>query len=170
MPHNMHEEKRYEEKFEFVERLTEFFKANFSDVSIYPLLGNHDFEISNLQDFRQPDRVLDFVADAWKDFLEPQARQSFAEVGYYVQKLKINGHTYDKVNILAVNSQPCYVMNFYLWTQRNDPGGILEWLNGTLAEMEAKGEIAIVISHIPVQDITCLDAWAARYKAIADRY
>jgi hypothetical protein len=36
--------------------------------------------------------------------------------------------------------------------------------------MEKNGEIAIVISHIPVSDNTCLDAWASRYKAIADRY
>jgi len=28
-------------------RLAEFFKANFSDYALYPLEGNHDFEVAN---------------------------------------------------------------------------------------------------------------------------
>ena len=51
-PHNMFEEKHFHEKFEFFEVVTDFFNETFPDVPIYPLLGNHDFEISNFQDFR----------------------------------------------------------------------------------------------------------------------
>jgi len=114
---------------------------------------------------------LAYVVDLWKDWLDEEAQKTFAEVGYFTQKLRTaSGKVYEKVNIVGVNTQPCYILNFYLWTQRNDPGGVLAWLNQTLFEIEQRGEIAIIISHIPVADMTCIDAWAKRYQALADRY
>lgn len=69
-----------------------------------------------------------------------------------------------------MNAQPCYYLNFYVWSQRNDPGGILAWLNQTLYEIEQRNEVAIVIAHIPPADYTCANAWSSRYQAIAERY
>ena len=47
-------------------------------------------------------------------------------------------------------------MNFYLMAERDDPGGVLAWLNATLNQFEANGHIAIIISHIPPGDSSCL--------------
>ena len=77
---------------------------------------------------------------------------------------------FDKVNVVAINSQPCYQFNFYLWNERNDPGDVLQWLNETLHEFERKGEIALFISHIPPGGHACLYQWSIRYKAITDRF
>lgn len=42
----------------------------------------------------------------WKEWLfDEEAKKTFAQVGYYTQKLKLkNGKVYNNVNILAVNS------------------------------------------------------------------
>lgn len=36
--------------------------------------------------------------------------------------------------------------------------------------MEANGEIAIMLGHVPPGDNTCLEQWSTRYRAIMDRY
>lgn len=57
-----------------------------------------------------------------------------------------------------------------MWSQRDDPGGVLGWLNKTLHEIEARGEIAIFISHIPPGDDSCIYEWSVRYKALTERF
>lgn len=94
--------------------------------------------------------MLDINLELWKDWLDADAQEMYKKAGYYTQKLKLkDGTVFDKVNIVAINTQPCYNFNFYLWSQRDDPGGVLQWLNETFHEIERKGEIAIIISHIP---------------------
>ncbi|CDW80649.1 saposin b domain-containing protein [Stylonychia lemnae] len=151
--------------------LANFMKANFSDYVIYPLEGNHDFGEANSQSFIQPDPMLDINLKLWSEWLDENAQQQYAKAGYYTQKLKLkNGTVFDKVNVVAINSQPCYQFNFYLWNERDDPGGVLQWLNETLHAIEARGEIALFISHIPPGEKSCLYQWSIRYKAITDRF
>ena len=106
--------------------LANFMKANLSDYVIYPLEGNHDFGEANSQSFIQPDPILDVNLKLWDQWLDEGAKQQYAKAGYYTQKLKLkNGTVFDKVNVVAVNTQPCYQFNFYLWNERDDPGGVL---------------------------------------------
>lgn len=46
----------------------------------------------------------------------------------------------------------------------------LKWLEDTLRQMEKDGEIAIVISHHPPGDNSCLYQWSIRYRALMDRF
>ena len=46
----------------------------------------------------------------------------------------------------------------------------MAWLSDTLLEIEKRGESAIIISHIPTGEHSCLYDWAVRYRAIADRF
>lgn len=115
--------------------------------------------------------MLDINLKLWEQWLDEPAQDVYREVGYYTQKLKLkNGTTFDKVNVVAINTQPCYNFNFFVWSQRDDPGGVLAWLNETLRGFEARGESAIIISHIPPGDDSCLYQWSARYQAITDRF
>jgi hypothetical protein len=47
---------------------------------------------------------------------------------------------------------------------------MLKWFEQTLYEMEANGEIAIVLGHHPPGCNACLDQWSKRYQAISDRF
>lgn len=66
VPHNMHEETDYQEKIKYVKRATEFFDANFTNLPLYPVMGNHDFQTSNLQNFENRDKMIDITKDMWK--------------------------------------------------------------------------------------------------------
>jgi hypothetical protein len=59
-------------------------------------------------------------------------------------------------------------MNWYLWEVLADPGDELAWLENILKDMEAKGENAILLGHIPTHG--CLRAWGSRFQALMDRY
>jgi hypothetical protein len=50
----------------------------------------------------------------------------------------------------------------------SDPAGELAWLESVLKDMEAKGENAILLGHMPISD--CVRAWGTRFQALAERY
>lgn len=114
--------------------------------------------------------MIQFNLEQWREYLTPEAQELYAKQGYYTQKLKTVYGIFDNVNIVAMNTEACYNMNFYLLSQRNDPGGVLAWLNETLHAIEARGEIAIVMAHHPPGSSDCLYQWSIRYKAITDRF
>lgn len=77
--------------------------------------------------------MLDYNIQLWGKYLDADAQAVYAKAGYYTQKLKLSdGTSLPKVNIVAVNTQPCYNLNYYLWSTRNDPGQELQWLEDTL--------------------------------------
>jgi sphingomyelin phosphodiesterase len=76
----------------------------------------------------------------------------------------------DKVRVVAVNTEACYNANFFLMKLRDDPGDQLKWLEQTLYEMEANGEVGILLGHVPPGSNSCLEQWATRYQALMDRF
>ena len=119
--------------------------------------------------------MIAFNLDVWDEYLDAEAKAIYAKAGYYTQKLRVKNtdgtqKDVEKTNILAVNTEACYNANFYLMSQRDDPGDVLAWLNETLYGFEQKGEIAILIAHHPPGCSDCLYAWSVRFNAIMDRY
>ena len=68
--------------------------------------GNHDFEVLNSQDFKNPDPILAYNAKLWDRYLDSEeAKRSFLKAGYYTTKLRTSdGRVHDKVNIVAINT------------------------------------------------------------------
>jgi len=120
--------------------------------------------------------MLAFNLKSWAQYFDEQSAAEYAKAGYYTQKLRTFNSTtntttyYNKTNLVAVNTQACYSMNFYLMSQRDDPGDVLAWLNATLHGFEQRGEIAILMAHHPPGSSDCLYEWASRFRAILDRY
>jgi len=135
--------------------------------STYPLEGNHDFGVTiNSQDFSAPtpDPMITYQLGLWSDWLTEDAQKQFAVNGFYSQKLKTSdGTEYEKVRVIAVNTEACYNANFFLMKLRDDPGDQLKWLEQTLYEMEANGEVAILLGHVPPGSNSCLEQWSKRY-------
>lgn len=140
--------------------------------STYPLEGNHDFGVTiNSQDFTITDPMITYNLELWKVWLTEDAQKQFAVNGFYSQKLKTSdGTVYDKVRVIAVNTEACYNANFFLMKLRDDPGDQLAWLEQTLYEMEANGEIGILLGHVPPGSNSCLENWSKRYQALMDRF
>lgn len=87
-----------------------------------------------------------------------------------MEKFATNDKVYDKVNVLAVNTEATYAANFYLIGTRYDPGNQLQWLEEQLTQMEQNGEIAILIAHHPPADESSTYEWSRRFNILMDRF
>jgi sphingomyelin phosphodiesterase len=72
--------------------------------------------------------------------------------------------------VIAYNSQNCYVYNFYIIGQINDPGNQFEWLENLLRQMEKDGEIAIFIGHMSPGIADCVSEVSDRLRVLFDRF
>ena len=81
------------QSFEYVtslqDRLADFFKANLSSYSLYPLEGNHDFVQPNSQDFTKQDPMIAYNLKIWDQYFDDQAKAVYAKHGYYSQRLRV---------------------------------------------------------------------------------
>lgn len=92
-------------------------------------------------------------------------------MGFYTTKFATtDGTKYDNVNVIAINTEACYNANYYLISNREDPGDQLKWLEETLLKMESNGEIAILIGHHPPASESSLYQWATRFRILMDRF
>ena len=48
--------------------------------------------------------------------------EEFKVNGFYTQKFATNEKVYDKVNVVAINTEAAYAANYYLIGTRQDPG------------------------------------------------
>ncbi|CDW84712.1 saposin b domain-containing protein [Stylonychia lemnae] len=176
VPHNMWEEKDYTEKIKFIELISCFLKDEMSNYTIYPTIGNHDFQVSNLQNLESEDLMMDVLAQLWQPFIQESQQDTFFKTGSYVQKLRVKKglkkgvQTYENVNIISLNTQACYNLNFYVWNQKETAFKTLDWLEERLQEIEKRSELAILIAHIAPSDITCTRDWSKRYQALVERF
>jgi 3',5'-cyclic AMP phosphodiesterase CpdA len=117
----------------------------------YPLEGNHDFgTVINSQNFDEIDPILPYLANYFQKYIDADALAEFEKNGFYTTKFSTtDGTKYENVNIIAINTEACYNANYYLISNREDPGDQLKWLEEKLTKMEANGEIAILIGHHP---------------------
>ena len=100
----------------------------------------------------------------WSAWLSPEAIEQFEVNGFYAETFRTSdGTVHPDTKVIAVNTMASYSLNFYLLADRNDPGGVLAWLEETLAEMEANGQKAILIGHMPPADSGALYGWAKRF-------
>jgi len=90
----------------------------------YPLEGNHDFgEVINSQNFDITDPILPFLANYWSKWLDEDSISDFQKMGFYTAKFSTtDGTQYDNVNVIAINTEACYNANYYLFSNREDPG------------------------------------------------
>lgn len=139
---------------------------------VFPLQGNHDVWPVNVQSFNEPNAIVQNLTHVWNYWLDANAIKTFSKAGYYYQYFELksdaNKKYFNDTRVLGVTTQTCNEQNWYLWEVLSDPGDELAWLESVLKDMDAKGEKAILLGHIPTHG--CLRAWGSRFQALADRY
>lgn len=100
-------------------RLDDWFGSNLTNYVLYPLEGNHDFVEPNSQDFTKQDPMIAYNLQLWDRYFDEEAKTVYAKHGYYSQRLRTKNSDgtmkdVDGVNVIAVNTEACYNMNFYL--------------------------------------------------------
>ena len=123
-----------DETIEYTIKTTELLKETVKghDITILPILGNHDTWVVNIQSFASPkaNREINKFKDHWKEWLTPEAFTKFGEYGFYSMPIELkNGKSLPQGSrLIAINTNVCMGINFYLYGQRSDPGGHVAWL------------------------------------------
>ena len=97
-----------------------------TDITVMPILGNHDTWPTDIQDFSAPEinYPINHVKEYWSDWLDEEALSKFGEYGYYSMDLKFkNGKSLPSGSrLIAYNTNVCDSNNFYILGERSDPG------------------------------------------------
>lgn len=121
------------------------------NVTVMPIEGNHDTWPEEIESFAKPgiNAEINNFKDSWANWLSEEAYTQFGEYGYYSQAIELlNGKSLPAGSkIIAYNTQACNSLNWYIFGQRQDPGGQFAWLEAELAQIESDGGLAFMISH-----------------------
>ena len=96
--------------------------------------------------------------------------EQFAKYGYYSLNMKLlNGKILPRGSkLIALNTRACNSLNFYIYAEREDPGGMFAWLESQLYEIEQNRGIAVIISHAPPGDMQ--HQFGIRFRALMERF
>lgn len=119
-----------------------------SEITVFPSLGNHDVWPVNVQDFSKPNSnyPINHLVPVWtgENWLSAEEAEVFGRYGYFSKPFPFN----PKGTVISLNSQSCNDMNWWLFSNRQDPGQQIEWLEGELARIEKEGGFVHIIGHI----------------------
>ena len=68
--------------------------------------------------------LIEGLAEAWKQWLDPKAYDMLRTRGYY----SISLPALNNLKIISVNTQAQNDMNWYLMRNPTDAGGMLQWI------------------------------------------
>lgn len=147
-------------------------KETFGDIPVFPILGNHETHPVNQFSSEDVNTNMEFstkwvfrlVADVWGKSLPASTTETILRGGYYTVLVRPG------FRIIALNSNVCYIYNFWLLYDDYDPFGQLQWLIDTLLDAETHNEMVHILSHVPSGDSTCYNNWAKQYVAIVNRF
>ncbi|EGR31549.1 ser thr protein phosphatase family protein, putative [Ichthyophthirius multifiliis] len=101
----------------------------------------------------------------WKQWLDEEGFQQLYNNGYYAQFNKEFN-----IRFIALNTQVCDNLNFFLIFNNTDPNAQIEFLYQQLNLAEQNKQKVIIFGHIPIGDNTCSSQWALRYQVLIDRF
>ncbi|XP_075739218.1 sphingomyelin phosphodiesterase isoform X1 [Rhipicephalus microplus] len=142
-------------------------------LTVYPVVGNHEsvppnmFPESGHTDAQIAEKskwLYNTLADDWKVWLPEDAVATVRSVGYYVTK-PTKG-----LRVISLNTNYCYIFNFWLFVNSTDPGNQLHWLVDQLLDAERVGDKVHLIGHIPPGLSDCLETWSAMFHKIVERF
>ncbi|KAF5302364.1 hypothetical protein FQA39_LY10403 [Lamprigera yunnana] len=160
------------ENSEVITKVYNYLKKTFGTIPIYPILGNHEPHPVNLFSLTSENNheintkwIFNLSAEHWLHWLpSDDTKNTILQGGYYTTLVR------DKLRIIALNSNVCFTLNFWLFYDDVDPFGQLQWLADTLAEAEKNKEFVHIISHVPTGDGQCLHNWSDQYVKIIQRF
>lgn len=82
-----------EECTDYTITVSEMFKKAFEgqDISVFPIQGNHDTWVEEIQDFSAPgiNYPINNFKEHWSQWLDEQAMEVFGQYGYYSMEMKL---------------------------------------------------------------------------------
>lgn len=148
-----------------VQEVTDIIREKLGGIPVYPAIGNHECYPLDQYMPGGEQGLLESLASSWSPFLPPDVLSQFLINGFYHMQDSASG-----LHIISLNTQLSDILNFYISEMGPDPGNMLQWLEELLGDIEAVGEYAILMGHIPPGDHGADSTWAREYQRLSTRY
>ncbi|XP_066583446.1 sphingomyelin phosphodiesterase-like [Prorops nasuta] len=145
----------------------------FNHTKVFPVIGNHEshppnvFAPGTIKDDRDSmEWLYRTLADLWIGYgwLPESTRATVLKGGYYTVSPR------QGFRIISLNNNLCYVYNWWLFYQPQDPSDQLQWLADTLLKAENDAEFVHILAHIPPGDADCFSTCRREYLKIINRF
>ena len=73
------------------------------------------------------------------------------------------------LKVIALNTNFCYSLNFWLLVDSRDPAGQLDWLVKQLHASEIRGQKVHILGHVCPGSSDCIHTWSAQFLRIVQR-
>ena len=147
--------------------VSDLMKSTFNSTrtQVFPIDGNHECFPVDIFDYNSDAKstLKRAFGDIWKDWIGEEAAEEVKRNMFYSK--------YDEkfnIRVIAIDTNTCNNLNFYLIENPTDPGNMLSWLKLQLLDAESKNQFVYIIGHIPTGQ--CMYQWGARYEALVDRF
>ncbi|XP_065297564.1 sphingomyelin phosphodiesterase-like isoform X4 [Dermacentor albipictus] len=141
----------------------------FPNATVLPAIGNHEavpinsFPVNNGANF-STQWLYDTFSEHWMDFLPQTAKNSIRQGAFYSVEVSKG------FRVISLNTNLCYLFNWWLVYNSTDPSGQLQWLSRELQRAEASGEKVYIIGHVAPVKVECIPVWADNFRRIVNRY
>ncbi|CAD6992254.1 unnamed protein product [Ceratitis capitata] len=151
-------------------RMHELITEKFPNTPVYPNVGNHETHPSNV--FGGTDApsemnvqwLYEHLWSLWSRWLPADAKTTVLKGGYYTVSPKTG------FRIISINSNECYLYNWWVYHNGSIAIEQLQWLHDTLLAAEKANEYVHILSHIPSGDADCWNVWAREFNRIIERF
>ncbi|XP_077294992.1 sphingomyelin phosphodiesterase 1-like [Arctopsyche grandis] len=143
----------------------------FRNKQVFCGIGNHESQPLNQY---APPTVTDpevstawlyeLLTEKWSAWLPNEALDTIKMGGYYTVLVKPG------FRVVVLNSNLCYVYNWWIHLDPEDPSGQFKWLVDTLLAAENAGEKVHILSHIPNALTDVYSVCSREYKRIIERF
>ncbi|KAM3836575.1 sphingomyelin phosphodiesterase [Vipera latastei] len=165
--HNVWQQTR-QDQLHALTTITSLIQKYLGPLPVYPAVGNHEsvpvnsFPPPYVPGNQSSAWLYDAMADAWQQWLPPEALQTLRLGGFYTLPI------WQGLRLVSLNMNFCSEANFWLLINSTDPAGQLQWLVGVLQRAEESGEKVHIIGHIPPSH--CMPSWGWNYYHIINRF
>uniref|UniRef100_A0A034VBP4 Sphingomyelin phosphodiesterase n=1 Tax=Bactrocera dorsalis TaxID=27457 RepID=A0A034VBP4_BACDO len=151
-------------------KINQLIEEKFDGIPVYPNVGNHESHPSNVFGAADaPDELnvkwlYEHLWSIWSRWLPTDAEQTVLKGGYYTASPK------QGFRIISINSNECYLFNWWVYLNGSIVVEQLQWLHDTLLAAEKAGEYVHILTHIPSGDADCWTVWAREFNRIIERF
>jgi len=143
----------------------------FPDTPIYPVIGNHEPHPVNLfpptslwSEGFDNSWVFNTLAEHFLSEFPEEAQTTFRKAGYY----SISPET--GVRVLVLNTNFCYILNFWILYEPEDPEDQLQWFADQMKLAEEAEEKVFIVGHVPPGSNECWSVWNEKFNRIVNRF
>ncbi|KAL7643927.1 UNVERIFIED_CONTAM: hypothetical protein RMT77_005936 [Armadillidium vulgare] len=153
--------------------VTDMILHYFPKTPVYGAIGNH--EAYPRDSFPPPEVpevfskfgnqwLYDAVSETWERLQRQPLPSTARYAGYYSILIR------PRFRLISINTNFCYILNWWVLYKPIDPGHVLNWLVKELQQAETNGELVHIIGHIPPLYVDCYDQWAHQFSRLVSRY